>query len=224
MNSDLQSPASSLARAQRIETVAPESVSCNRPEAIAPAASLDASAEASRHKISACDPLGAPIEPMDLVLRLLGAHRSSVQSIFRQLELAEHLVREFSAEYPQHRARLSAAFVHLRWTGGSEAPTALIEAHVRELLRRIIDDRPLQLGTRAEVLKALSDISLRAPLPPEAFTAFETLFREIWGNQVSEEPLLRESSPGRTDEIVLDVQRKLCVDSRVLEPQADLQD
>jgi hypothetical protein len=156
----------------------------------------------------------------------LGEIGAIVEAVFRHVELAEEAIRCFIERSPaRHRDALGSAFRHLRWRGKLNVAEHLIRSHFEELLERVVEDAPLQPATRAEVLMALSDLSGHVVLTAEAFALFETLFSQISPEAPpSRNRIGREPWPGRTKELLHEMQHKLADPSRELKRQGDLYD
>lgn len=182
--------------------------------------------------LSARDGLPAAYEPesagsrhLEANLTWLGENGAAVLAVFQHIEWAEQMISDFTQRSPRHRALLHSAFRHLRWRGTWTAAEPLIRAHVEELLQRVLEDKPLQPATRAEVLMGLSELSGRAVLTPEAVALFESLFSEIWPRvRACEDRIGREPWPGRTHELLHEWRQHLADPSRVLQRQGDLYD
>lgn len=154
---------------------------------------------------------------MSALARMLddAAGGNAFRSTFELMEVAG---REVTAALATRRARKSVA-VYRRiddaWMAlgdGLEAfhgkAPEVFRHHCRELLERAAAGEPLQPGTEAEVLLALSALSLKAPPSSQYAALFERLFVAVMGRRVEGEPT-REPWPGAADELLRDMRRKL---------------
>lgn len=143
----------------------------------------------------------------------IGSHLSDA---FAQMEIAERVIGKFCRSHPDRATDISSTFVQLRWMAGGDVNDRVFEAHVEELLDRVIANEPLDTGTKAEAMMALSAGSLRAPFGPQAATLYGELFTEIMGQDELSEPYdFREPWPGASAELLEFLRRRLTQD-RVL--------
>ena len=95
----------------------------------------------------------------------------------------------------------------------------LYRAHVREILDRvaIAPDKPkaLEPATDAEVMILLIEASLRAPLTHDYFIVYATLFHKRFSYLAAKTfgsiELPVESWPGRTEELLGEIRRKMTI-------------
>lgn len=95
---------------------------------------------------------------------------------------------------------------------------AVYRSHARELVERVRAGEDTRLGTKAEVLLAMSEVSLVAP-PSENFAhLMERLFNEVMGPDVfvfdAAQP--RESWPGASDDTLGELRRKVAKPKRAI--------
>ncbi|CAN5797792.1 hypothetical protein BH24DEI2_BH24DEI2_24500 [soil metagenome] len=95
--------------------------------------------------------------------------------MLRDNDLAATL-RRFSTAYPRQRAALEQAATNL--SPALPLTPLLAQRHVEELLERAVRGQSACPPTRAELLQALSDTSLKVPLNDAATTLMATLFKE----------------------------------------------
>ena len=104
----------------------------------------------------------------------------TVGGIFDQIEICESVITKARAKYPNHDEAIWNSFSLLRPSKLlHEAPEAVYRAHCAELLERVIKSLDITLGTKAEIMMALSKASLRSPLTHTASVLYARLFREI---------------------------------------------
>lgn len=147
-----------------------------------------------------------------------GAASSAFERAFRHIDIAEASIRRFARKHPAHAATLNRAFLALRWQLGESVRDELFQSHVDELLQRVIDKEDLMEGTRAEVLIALSDGSLRGPMVRQYGALTERLFLEIFGPEAlpTSTVEIHEPWPGASKELLCEVRRRIRIKTRRL--------
>jgi hypothetical protein len=145
----------------------------------------------------------------------------SVGVIGRTFDLMAVAEREIARARRKHRTRrtselLNGSFLMLQPGELSRYSDELYAAHCRELLERVVKGDDPRPGTRAEMLAALSEASLKAPLERNAHTAMEHLFAQCFpGNALSaggHSP--GEQWPGAVAELLRGMARRLAKDDR----------
>ena len=120
--------------------------------------------------------------------------------MLRDVNLAATLKR-FRNAYPRQRDALARAATNL--TPALPLTPLLAQRHVEELLERAVSGGSACPPTRAELLQALSEVSLKIPLNAAATTLMATLFKECL-------PDAFDPEPGRADTFeVKQVRKKL---------------
>ena len=138
-----------------------------------------------------------------------------VSGTFRRMEIVEEEIA---------RAKLDRATGH-RAFGILVPPVSLrnkddrlYRAHARELIERTASGESAVLATKAEVLAALSELSLTAPPNQQHAALMETLFAEVMGKKIDGEPI-REPFEGASGELFEQLRRRFRTDGR--EPRAE---
>ena len=134
----------------------------------------------------------------------------ALDSVFEQMEIAETRIEEFKTRHPGLQKEIHDAFSVLRPSElVQKTPTPVYRAHADELLRRIVEagsveDAGTEVATDAECLVAISEASLRSPLPREATWAFVYLMESVFENPEekigSDVPLPSPSSEWDTEQ------------------------
>jgi hypothetical protein len=134
-------------------------------------------------------------------------------------EVAEQEIERAKQATPEHAHEIDRVFALL-------APGALIDygaelyrAHVRELIERVVDGLPLDLGTDAEICAALCFASLKAPLGVQPVALYERTFARCFPEQrghVLGERLTAEPWRGASDELAAELRRRLRNPTRTL--------
>lgn len=112
----------------------------------------------------------------------------SLDSVFEQMVIAENRIEEFEAQCPDVEEEIHEAFSVLCPSGlVQQVPAPVYRAHADELLGRIVEagsleDAGTKVATDAECLMAISEASLRSPLPREATWAFVYLMESVFEN------------------------------------------
>lgn len=139
---------------------------------------------------------------------LPGAVGSVIGRTFARMSAAEEEIRDAKARHPQHAPQIDKAF-------GILCPSAPLQhksvdvyrAHCRELLDRVAIDGDTRAATDAEVLCAVLDQSLKAPITTTAQALAEQLFERVLdGAPASRTP---EPWPGACDELRSQIARRL---------------
>jgi len=134
----------------------------------------------------------------------------ALDSVFEQMEIAEKRIEEFKTRHPDLQEEIHEAFSVLRPSElVQQTPAPVYRTHADELLDRIVEagsveDAGTEVATDAECLVAISEASLRSPLPREATWAFVHLMESVFENpeeQIgSDVPLPSPSSEWDTEQ------------------------
>lgn len=144
---------------------------------------------------------------------------SEFESVFHLIEIAEETIKRYVNRYPSQAPLLNRAFLALQWHLRWPVRDELYRAHARELLQRVVEHQPLDEGTRAEALVAISDTSLRAPLVSQYAALAEKLFLEIFGPDAiggPKQPMFYEPWQGASEKLLNELRRRIRVPSRQL--------
>lgn len=144
--------------------------------------------------------------------------KGTMSHVMSHLEVAERELararRKYGAEVPHAFAILYPTPV-LRGT----APR-VYRSHCRELIRRVVRNQDTRAPTRAELMCAVSRMSLAAPLNEVGAAAYEYLFRRVMGRAALERVLgdrgpAREPWPGAIGELLHGLRRRMRVETRI---------
>lgn len=141
--------------------------------------------------------------------------------IFDCMKSADEEITAFKNRVPAYSKQLDKAFailcpsIPLR-----NKHDELYRFHCRELLDRVISKEDTRIGTRAEVLAALSDTSLNAPLTRAGQTTYEHLFAQLYGTERMKQmgldgAMAKEFHAGQINDDIAAAQRMLTVKHRV---------
>lgn len=92
---------------------------------------------------------------------------------------------------------------------------AIYASHATELVNRMRDGQDTRLATVAEVMVALMEASLRAPLGQVGAALYERLFAKVFGNLPDNAAPVSEPWPGACDELMAESRRRFAVAERV---------
>lgn len=121
-------------------------------------------------------------------------------------EIAAALETETDAK---KRVGINGAFRYLCPPPGmTTLDERVYRAHARELVERCRNGAKLDDGTKAEVMVALSQMSLVAPPSAQYAALYERLFAEIFEQAVPGDAA-REPWPKASDELLADLRRKV---------------
>ena len=133
-----------------------------------------------------------------------------ITHVFRYIEIAEEEIRRAIEGAPESATALNGCFLQLQPpTQLKGRPEALYRAYCRELLERVVDGTALELPTKPEVLLALSQLSLKAPLNRNALALYESLFAEIFGSLPDGAIAVEPDWTGADQELFVDISRQL---------------
>lgn len=136
--------------------------------------------------------------------------------IFEMMEAAEEEIAEAIDRHPKKREAIWNSFTILR-------PSEIIRdlgmqiyrAHCKELLERVANGMDTRPGTEAEVLGAISNLSMATPLKSDVAYLMQKLMIDVFGYNPAGDIALYESYKGASDEIWSDMQKKLYVKGRL---------
>ena len=142
-----------------------------------------------------------------------------VADVFRMMEYAEEEIQAAYARFPRRvRSRVRGSFVVLCSSAVlSGRGDRLYRAHVRELIERFVARKDCRPATDAEVLAAILQMSLVAPLARTAQATAERLFARLFpeeGRKVLPEGPDSPSWEGADKEMVSALRKKLTVADR----------
>lgn len=136
---------------------------------------------------------------------------ASISSVFDLMGIAEEEIERAMkrTRVQLKRDAIHGAFVFLAPTPGmTTLDERVYRSHARELIARCAAAEKLDAGTKAEVMIALSQMSLVAPPSAQYAALYERLFAEVMGQAVPGEAV-REPWPGAADELLADLRRKV---------------
>lgn len=154
--------------------------------------------------------------------KILQQFTQGFDSVFRDIETAENLIKKYSSKYPDHADEIDSAFLKLRRTDVLQGKDHLYKKHVEELLLRVIEGRNLAPATRAEVLGCMSEVTKIGPIRDRDFlNALSKLLDELFEDEQAKtiageikDMTGPESHIGGSDEVVDVIGRKLKFDFR----------
>ncbi len=142
-----------------------------------------------------------------------GARR--IDWLFRCMRLAEEEIAAAKTNHPKKlHVLIDGAFKHAHPTDliRVRQSDSLYQAHVRELIERMINGVDVRLGTKAEVLSMMIEGSMIAPLTCEFYALYVRCFSALYPQHLkavgNPDWKKEEPWPGRTDELLAELQRK----------------
>jgi hypothetical protein len=151
----------------------------------------------------------------ELVDQVLGPMGSLLDSLFKQMEIAEDEIAAAKERWPDSRDELHDSFKLLQPEAGmfERLNEGLYRQHCRELLERVANGasrNELALGTKAEVLRLMSEWSLENSPGHEASALMAWLFSELFPGALGDDaPSTPEPWEGRNAELFSELQRKI---------------
>jgi hypothetical protein len=147
----------------------------------------------------------------DAVLKIFPTGTGSlILNVLEQAGVAGEIIEEFCEKYPNEADKLNSSFLSL-------APPPLLinkdprlyHHHVRELLHRVMNGDNLEWGSMSEILCALSDASLKAPLSSSYASVMEFIFAEVFGSTPDGESVRPETYIGERHELINSMRKQL---------------
>jgi hypothetical protein len=137
----------------------------------------------------------------------------TVTAVFTAMSIAEEEIGAIP------RLQQGDLFLHLVPTAALRGKSPEVyRAHARELVERRRAGEDLRPGTDAEIMAALSDMSLKAPLTRNAQALYEQLFTAVYGEDVARRVLGgaadKGSWAGAVSELRHEMRRKLASPER----------
>ena len=142
------------------------------------------------------------------------------------MEIAEEEIENGKKKYPKMAHYIDKAFYALCPPEGfSNYDICLYRAYVIQQIDRIGTENKLEFATKAEVLIALSNMTLKSPLRPDSTLLYFDLFTELFPDRTKtlapnlddENP--RESHKGATMELYKMIVKSLGVINRDIRPK-----
>jgi hypothetical protein len=158
--------------------------------------------------------------------QILGELPTGVASAFADMGIAEEEISAAIKRHKQKQHELFDSFLLLMptvvlKTNGNQT---LYRFHCRELLERIANDEDTRPGTKAEVVSAISEMSMRGPLVSEWAALYGKLFLEFFPKEAKkifagETRWIHGHWPTQLDEMLRECRRKLADENRVSKPR-----
>jgi hypothetical protein len=147
------------------------------------------------------------------LLRELARHNKKlchIVTVFECSVIADQTVREMQEVYPDFADIIDQTFKTLTPTEPlMDKSPELFKAHCRELVFRRISGENIKPATDAEIISAISDLSLRAPLKRDCVYVMQKLFKKLFPDRLKELPEIQESYKGSHFKIEMDLRRNL---------------
>lgn len=163
---------------------------------------------------SPIDSLPGRPEAVNAVLSMMGSKGNVMAGAFQQMRIAEEEIASAKKLSPPRAGEIHDAFILL-------CPSPILEdfgedlyrIHAREILERIIRGEDPEWATDAEVMAALYQTSMKAPLNQNAVALYFRLFTRWWPSflpeGMTELDLPREEWAGAMNELEWEIRRGL---------------
>ena len=133
-----------------------------------------------------------------------------VMKAFNLTVIADQVIREFQERYPEYKENLDKVFMDLASTEPLEGKhPSLYRVHCVELCQRRIDGEDLRPATDAEVIGAISNLSLKVPIKKDCAYIMQRLFRKHFPDVLPELPDFTEEYQGSSSRFELLFRSKL---------------
>lgn len=156
------------------------------------------------------DQLSLSFEQQTKVDNILSQIKDSrIMAVFEAMEVAEEVISEYKEKYPDKADQIHDAFQYMRPSKYlKNVPMKVYRIHAEEIVQRIVNEKPLEPGTDAELLIAFSEISLKIPLHAEPATAYFRLAKKHFP-EIIDMDYEYESYPGSIDETYEELRNKM---------------
>ncbi|MEV0109216.1 hypothetical protein AB0H42_23140 [Nocardia sp. NPDC050799] len=121
--------------------------------------------------------MASALSSMDKLLPGLEETLGWLGEVFERIDWAEEEIQAAQKRHPEQATQVWHGFSLLQPTHQRVEYELLFRAHCREILDRLAAGKPTQPGTAAEVLAALSEASMRAPLNTESVGLYFRMWR-----------------------------------------------
>ena len=124
--------------------------------------------------------------------------------------IADRTIREMQEVYPDFAGIIDQSFEALTPTEPlMDKSPELYEAHRKELIVRRISGENIKSATDAEIIAAISDLSLRAPLIRDCVYVMQKLFKKLFPGKLPDLLEIHESYEGSHLAVEMELRRKL---------------
>ena len=151
----------------------------------------------------------------EIMLAAMGERGAALQGIFECMAIAEEEIAAAQEAHPDKAGDIWHSFTHLRPSPLLEPRTPqLYRAHARELIQRVAAGHTkkaeLAAATAAELCCVFCAASQLSGLQSDAVAAYQKLFKQVFPDVfLEDEVTIQESYPGRADEIIAELRRKV---------------
>lgn len=163
---------------------------------------------------------------IESMVEALGNDKSlacAMLNFVRYCDAVERVIERRTAENPLRSNTIDAVFKISCPRSGlfDRIDVGVFEWHVNELVDRLLAGEDTRPGTKAEVMAAMSAMSLVQPMNGDLILVYDMLFAE-WNPEAHEKLGCPESHglfemwPGRAEEVFAEVREKLTDQSRKL--------
>jgi len=133
-----------------------------------------------------------------------------IVTVFECSMIADRTVRKMQEVYPDFADIIDQTFETLTPTEPlMDKSPELYEAHCKELIVRRISGENIKSATDAEIIAAISDLSLKAPLKRDCVYVMQKLFSKLFPGQLQGLPEIQESHEGSHFNVEMELRRNL---------------
>ena len=139
-----------------------------------------------------------------------GIKKDLFLNVFWFTTIADEEVRDYQEFYPDKAELIENSFVMLTPSPLiSNKGCELYRAHCIELLERQVNGEDLEPATDAEIIGAISDLSLKAPLERGCVDVMQKLFVKLFPHVLPELTELQEDYPDSCKQIEMKFRKEL---------------
>lgn len=134
---------------------------------------------------------------------------AGIEDVMDFAAVADQVIKDTSVRNKEEADKINAAFPVLRPRRMFFGKDKKVYCHhCKELIRRVLRGESLEPATGAEVMLALSAMSLEAPLRQDPAALYSQLFQRMFGD-LDLKYDVQETYPGACDELLSEMRRKL---------------
>ncbi len=133
-----------------------------------------------------------------------------IVTVFECSMIADRTIREMQGVFPDFAGIIDKSFGILKPSEPlMDKSPELYEAHCKELIVRRISGENIEPATDAEIIAAISDLSLRAPLQRDCAYVMQKLFKKLFPGKLPDLLEIQESYEGSHLAVEMELRSKL---------------
>lgn len=146
--------------------------------------------------------------PMGDKVKMLEFLPSVLTNTFRSMEIAEQEINKAKGRWPRKKDALHKSFRLLMPGPLSGVREEVYRHHCQEILERVVKDEDTTLATKAEMMVAISEFTLKIPINSTMAALYERLFLEVIPRAKLEGEPTREPYKGAAEEMLQQMRKR----------------